>query len=105
MKYELGFYIPEDILHSHSRDNLKSYTGKEYDANFCVVTRYSPVEARRHLEGIYRFHLQGAKLSDIKKSRAVPCRLFLCLLCTLTLKMAQICPSRIPLDVCPYAAL
>jgi hypothetical protein len=27
MKYELGFYIPEDgILHSHSRENLKPYT-------------------------------------------------------------------------------
>jgi hypothetical protein len=27
VKYELGFYIPEDdILHSHRRDNLKSYT-------------------------------------------------------------------------------
>jgi hypothetical protein len=26
-KYELGFYIPEDdILHSHRRENLKSYT-------------------------------------------------------------------------------
>jgi hypothetical protein len=26
VKYELGFYIPEDaILHSHSRGNLKSY--------------------------------------------------------------------------------
>jgi hypothetical protein len=26
MKYELGFYIPEDdILHSHCRKNLKSY--------------------------------------------------------------------------------
>jgi hypothetical protein len=26
VKYELGFYIPEDsILHSHRRDNLKSY--------------------------------------------------------------------------------
>jgi hypothetical protein len=26
VKYELGFYIPEDdILHSHSRENLKSY--------------------------------------------------------------------------------
>jgi hypothetical protein len=25
-KYELGFYIPEDdILHSHRRENLKSY--------------------------------------------------------------------------------
>jgi hypothetical protein len=26
VKYELGVYIPEDdILHSHSRENLKSY--------------------------------------------------------------------------------
>jgi hypothetical protein len=26
VKYELGFYIPEDdILHSHSRENIKSY--------------------------------------------------------------------------------
>jgi hypothetical protein len=28
VKYELGFYIPEDdILHSDRRENLKSYTG------------------------------------------------------------------------------
>jgi hypothetical protein len=27
MRYELGFYIPEDdILHSYRRDNLKSYS-------------------------------------------------------------------------------
>jgi hypothetical protein len=27
VKYELGFYIPEDdIFHSHRRENLKSYT-------------------------------------------------------------------------------
>jgi hypothetical protein len=27
VKYELGFYIPEDdILHSHRRESLKSYT-------------------------------------------------------------------------------
>jgi hypothetical protein len=27
VKYELGFYIPEDgIFHSHRRGNLKSYT-------------------------------------------------------------------------------
>jgi hypothetical protein len=26
VRYELGFYIPvDDILHSHSRENLKSY--------------------------------------------------------------------------------
>jgi hypothetical protein len=29
VKYELGFYIPEDdILHSHCRENLKSYVTK-----------------------------------------------------------------------------
>jgi hypothetical protein len=29
VKYELGFYIPEDdILRSHRRENLKSYTGQ-----------------------------------------------------------------------------
>jgi hypothetical protein len=29
VKYELGFYIPEDdILHSHRRENLKSYSVK-----------------------------------------------------------------------------
>jgi hypothetical protein len=25
VRYELDFYIPEDILQSHRRDNLKSY--------------------------------------------------------------------------------
>jgi hypothetical protein len=26
VEYELGFYVPEDaILHSHGRENLKSY--------------------------------------------------------------------------------
>jgi hypothetical protein len=30
VKYELGFYNPEDdILHSHRRENLKSYKEKE----------------------------------------------------------------------------
>jgi hypothetical protein len=31
VKYELEFYIPEDdILHSHRRENLKSYTNMNY---------------------------------------------------------------------------
>jgi hypothetical protein len=25
VKYEQGFYIPEDILHSHRRENMKTY--------------------------------------------------------------------------------
>jgi hypothetical protein len=28
VRYELGFYIPEDILHSHRRGNLNSYNVK-----------------------------------------------------------------------------
>jgi hypothetical protein len=41
MKYELGFYIPEDdILHSHGRENLKSYTYNVHyqDATLLVVS-------------------------------------------------------------------
>jgi hypothetical protein len=31
VKYELGFYIPEDdILHSHRRENLKSYMAEHH---------------------------------------------------------------------------
>jgi hypothetical protein len=31
VKYELGFYIPaDDILHSHRRENLKSYILRVY---------------------------------------------------------------------------
>jgi hypothetical protein len=37
VKYELGFYIPEDdILHSHRRENLKSYimdNAQNYDSH------------------------------------------------------------------------
>jgi hypothetical protein len=36
VKYELGFYIPEDgILHSHRRENLKSYIAA-IRLHFCV---------------------------------------------------------------------
>jgi hypothetical protein len=35
VKYELGFYIPEDdILHSHRREKLKSYTVRHTRENF-----------------------------------------------------------------------
>jgi hypothetical protein len=34
VKYELGFYIPEDdILHSHRRESLKSYMNHIVTAN------------------------------------------------------------------------
>jgi hypothetical protein len=40
VKYELGFYIPEDdILHSHRRENLKSY----------ITSTSLPPESNYHL--------------------------------------------------------
>jgi hypothetical protein len=36
VKYELGFYIPEDgILHSHRRQNLRSYGSLSDPLAFC----------------------------------------------------------------------
>jgi hypothetical protein len=49
VRYEAGFYIPEDaILHSHRRENLKSYKGysgrQTKGASFCTPQRLqSPV--------------------------------------------------------------
>jgi hypothetical protein len=41
VRYELGFYIPEDdILHSHRRENLKSYNGKFCWHCTCLVFPY-----------------------------------------------------------------
>jgi hypothetical protein len=43
VKYELGFYIPEDdILHSHRRENLKSYI-LEATSTTSVITKLAPV--------------------------------------------------------------
>jgi hypothetical protein len=43
VKYELGFYIPEDdILHSHCRENLKAYMFHMYQSS---VT--APFQARK----------------------------------------------------------
>jgi hypothetical protein len=37
VKYELGFYIPEDdILHSDRRENLKSYIF-DWSLEFCFI--------------------------------------------------------------------
>jgi hypothetical protein len=40
VRYELRFYIPEDILHSHCRENIGSYT-----FTFCFKIRSSVVNA------------------------------------------------------------
>jgi hypothetical protein len=40
VKYELGLYIPEDdILHSHSRENLKSYLRFTFYLIFYTVVK------------------------------------------------------------------
>jgi hypothetical protein len=46
VKYELGFYIPEDdILHSHRRENLKSYRRRVcFRAVRCSATRVGKAE-------------------------------------------------------------
>jgi hypothetical protein len=51
VKYELGFYIPEDdILHSHRRENLKSY-------NRGVFCCFCPKQMKEILLWILKIHL------------------------------------------------
>jgi hypothetical protein len=49
VRYELGFYIPEDdILHSHRSENLKSYTlheGLEYKTRMLMDYIHRPVSS------------------------------------------------------------
>jgi hypothetical protein len=52
VRYELGFYTPEDdILHSHHRENLKSYISSEdtsMTVSFLVHCKWSgfPIEGQ-----------------------------------------------------------
>jgi hypothetical protein len=54
VKYELGFYIPEDdILHSHSRENFKSYilvdiSSKQHLSDIQCVCHESLSKQKRH---------------------------------------------------------
>jgi hypothetical protein len=43
VKYELGFYIAEDnILHSHRRENLKSYVnGLSFWVTLCQQSKHA----------------------------------------------------------------
>jgi hypothetical protein len=48
VKYELGFYIPEDdILHSHRRENLKSSEKIVEDRETKMVIREMKCEGRK----------------------------------------------------------
>jgi hypothetical protein len=41
VRYELGFYIPEDgILYSHRRENLKSYISHAFMKKKDLVSRF-----------------------------------------------------------------
>jgi hypothetical protein len=53
VKYELGFYIQEDILHSHSRKNLKSYVVMNTSA-FGNITPRSSLKVSRRFGGTSR---------------------------------------------------
>jgi hypothetical protein len=47
VRYELSFYIPEEILHSHRREGLKSYVYIILSPEICVllpVPRYTEAE-------------------------------------------------------------
>jgi hypothetical protein len=59
VKYELGFYIPEDdILHSHCRENLKSYNDMLggylrtwlYDVSLTQITAVMCGQIRRYVK-------------------------------------------------------
>jgi hypothetical protein len=50
VRYELGFYIPEDdILHSHCRENIKSYKA----LTSCAMQRGRNVSPVKYELGFY----------------------------------------------------
>jgi hypothetical protein len=48
VRYELGFYNPEDILHIHRREILKSYMNRIKLINL-VSCSYEPVSTQTYL--------------------------------------------------------
>jgi hypothetical protein len=74
VKYELGFYIPEDgILHSHCRENLKSYLVPLYGKVLVRVSAYFVSELPTGFHGLSG--LLGGKdtLYSQHVSANVPC--------------------------------
>jgi hypothetical protein len=43
LRYEMGSYIPEDILHSRRHDNLKSYRSRIITNNYHLLFSLFPV--------------------------------------------------------------
>jgi hypothetical protein len=62
VKYELGFYIPEDdILHNHRRENLKSYL---LQIRTTLVVTYSTVFALLMADG----HMEVSRIFSFVKT-------------------------------------
>jgi hypothetical protein len=75
MKYELGFYIPEDdILHSHRRETLKSYIDNNCQSMLLYTIFYHPDTKYSELVCI-SFHRRNMYVSDTAEFdfRAVSC--------------------------------
>jgi hypothetical protein len=71
VRYELGFYIPEeDILYSHRRENLKHYTA----LTSWVLKRRRNVSRVRYEVGFYILEddiLHSHRLENFKSYRAL----------------------------------
>jgi hypothetical protein len=82
MRYELGFYMPEDsIPHSHRRENIKSYSLSPVSVHILHYPEYetNSLPITDSVKGIYYFQAlknncceddyeQFSELSDIFKS-------------------------------------
>jgi hypothetical protein len=74
MKYEKGFYIPEDtILHNHRRENLKSYIDSEV-FSLTLRLRFTPqgsswylflLEAESWSKWRYRFNILDPSTTEM----------------------------------------
>jgi hypothetical protein len=66
VKYKLGFYIPEDdILHSHRRENLKSYTAHFLTSYLFSLPKTFPSPKRRNTTK----DIQDAALQPLKQEK------------------------------------
>jgi hypothetical protein len=71
VRYELGFYIPEDgVLHSHRRENLRSYktvgSDREKDPNLNFLSLPPPPFTTHFGRGL--FHRYGNKQATLLKT-------------------------------------
>jgi hypothetical protein len=68
VRYELGFYIPEDdILHSHRGENLKSYTFAAY------VESLRASRSRCHVDTLVHVAAATAQLKPLRWAHRSSC--------------------------------